>query len=272
MNKNMSNLARFGLAMGIARLLTRQREGRVRRLIRRLGRHPSFTARVERQLAMLARRSSRRRGFLMGSLPLIGGRFGRRAPAGGMMLHLPVVAGLSLPALSALSLTGTALRNMSWMPGRRDGAAAQHDGRMMTVLMAPKAGMTRVTSVARNHRGLSLLGLVALGLAALAVFGQQMRARNSMSGERAGRDYGQGADYWAAGGSSTAEAPVMERTEAQRYAWTAQPEQAASVPQEWFELLPRFLAEQPRSAGKRGRAGGRRQRACAGARDAADGD
>lgn len=241
MNKNMSKLARFGLAVGIMRLLNRRRESRVRRLFRRLGPQRSFTARTTRQLSMLARRSSKRLGPQMRTLPLIGRRFGSRTPARRMMQNLPLVAGLSLPALSALSLPALSLRNMSWMPGRRASVVAQQDGRVMMVLMAPKAGMTRVVSLARGQRRLPMLGLgAALALAGLFVFGRQVRSRYSGATMLAEPEPYGSMGYRQAGVSSTTGAPMAGTMRTERRPEAERRTGAAAGHEDWVILCREF--------------------------------
>jgi hypothetical protein len=208
MNKNIGKLARFGLAVGIVRLLNHRREGRVRRLFHRLRRRRSFTARTTRQLSMLARRSSKRLGHQVRSLPLIGNRRGRSSPVRRGLQNLPLVAGLSLPALSALSVQDLSLRNLPWTSNRRESVVARQARRMRMASMA---------SMARNHGWLTLLGLgAALGLAGLFVFGRQVRARNGAPAMLAEPDENQRARYRPASGSPAAETQMAGRTEAGR--------------------------------------------------------
>jgi hypothetical protein len=208
MNKHIGKLARFALAVGIVRLLSHRRKGRVMRLFHRLRRRRSFTARSARQLSMLARRSSKRLGHQVQSLPLIGNRRGRSSRVRRGLQNLPRVAGLSLPALSALSVQHLSLRHVPWTSSRRESVVAQQAGRMR---------MRSMASMARNHGWLTLLGLgAALGLAGLFVFGRQVRARNGAPAMMAELDENQRARYRPASGSPAAETQMAGRTEAVR--------------------------------------------------------
>ncbi len=190
MNKTIGKLARIGLVVQIMRLLDRRQESRMQRLLRRFERRQSLTTRTTQQLSQLASRTGKQLEHQARALPLVGNRFSRKSPARRLLGNLPLVAGLSLPALSAVSLQSLSAGNMPWTSNRRAGMTERRNGRTKTTRIVTMTQTERLAGLGRNNRLLALLGLgTALGLAGVFVFGRLVRTRGS----------GRGATAWPGG-------------------------------------------------------------------------